>query len=60
MPTFKRGDRVRDLNHDWTPDLPEFGTVTRLEVSGFPYVDWDGAGEGLIPFDPVRLALVEN
>jgi hypothetical protein len=57
--TFKRGDRVRDVNHSWTPGLPEFGTVAVVYANGNIDVDWDGKGIGLYPSRPETLALVE-
>jgi len=57
---FKRNDRVRDLNHGFTPAMAEFGTVTRVNDVGSVYVDWDGQGPDLVPSDPATLALVEK
>jgi hypothetical protein len=56
---FKRGDRVRDVDHGWTPTMAEFGTVDRVNDVGAVYVDWDDAGPDLIPADPATLALAK-
>jgi hypothetical protein len=59
MGGFKRGDRVRDINHEWTPDRPEFGTVTVVHSNGNVDVDWDGEGVGLYAHTPESLAHVK-
>ena len=58
--TFRPGDRVRDLNHEWTPTYAEFGTVTEVFNNGNVDVDWDGQGVGMFPCRPETLALVER
>jgi hypothetical protein len=59
MSDFKPGDRVRDVNHAWTPTYPEFGTVTVVYNNGNVDVDWDGKGVDLYPHGPETLAHVK-
>lgn len=57
MQNFKPGDRVRDLNHRFTPGLPETGTVDTVEASGAVIVRWDGTGLDRLPVAPATLTL---
>lgn len=57
---FKRGDRVRDVNHEWTPAKAEFGAVTHVDAAGSVHVDWDDEDPCIIPNDPITLALVQE
>jgi hypothetical protein len=57
--TFSPGDRVRDLNQAWYPDLSDVGTVIEVEVSGAVLVEWDGDGRDELPVDPLILAPVK-
>lgn len=59
MSAFKPGDRVRDVNHAWTPGMAEYGTVTAVYNNGNVDVDWDGEGISLCPSDPITLAHVK-
>lgn len=57
---FNPGDRVRDVNHEWTPTYAEFGTVAEVFNNGNVDVDWDGQGVGMYPSRPETLARIEK